>query len=558
MFLFLDIIVTPPQESKKQLPIEETEKWDANNINSRKIDKLIGEMMVLQNLPFNFVEGLGFRRLIQELAPQYHLRGRNFFNDFVCNELYGKVAQKVKDSIAKFDHISFTSDIRTDPSTKASMLSLTCHGIAENFNRSSFLLKCETVNGIHQDIIPEKFNTMLSEWNINKEKVHCVIQNGSRKRPAQLAVNYIECAVYKMQLAIRSCLESQENIKIVRQKCKKISTHFNQSIIAQKRLQEIQDRLKQPHLKMTTSSSTRWISTFYMFKRFFNLKDALSLYFNDSDIKPLLPEEWKLIESCIQLLSPFEEATRELSSSHALISSAIPIIQLLENKVDNCLRSPDFYQIRPAVTTLKKELSTMFSHLVENNLYVIATYLDPRYKHKLLTPVTEKKINEDILMIGRMGNSENVSNVHGSESKAKRMRMADISERLQGTSGLGNPCLKNDLAMMLDSSSEDENQETSDNATAEGGLKKELLTYRIKRRINVDESPLKWWSLHRDEFKLLSPIARRFLSTPASVASEQLFSSAGSIYEPLHSRIDPEKAILKFIDFNAPMCNFTY
>lgn len=54
-------------------------------------------MIALQNLPFNFVEGLGFRRLIQELAPKYNFRGRNFFTDFVCNELYIKLAGKVKE-----------------------------------------------------------------------------------------------------------------------------------------------------------------------------------------------------------------------------------------------------------------------------------------------------------------------------------------------------------------------------------------------------------------------------------------------------------------------------
>lgn len=106
-------------------------------------------MIALQNLPFNFVEGLGFRRLIQELAPWYNLRGRNFFTDFVCKELYGKVAQKVKELIENYDYMSFTSDIWSDPRSNASLLSLTCHGIAENFDRLSIILKCETFDGRH-------------------------------------------------------------------------------------------------------------------------------------------------------------------------------------------------------------------------------------------------------------------------------------------------------------------------------------------------------------------------------------------------------------------------
>lgn len=81
--MFLDEIATPLQVAKKQLSLEEVlmreKKWDVNNLNSRKIDKLIGEMIALQNLPFHFVEGLGFRRLIQELAPIYIISGDAIF-----------------------------------------------------------------------------------------------------------------------------------------------------------------------------------------------------------------------------------------------------------------------------------------------------------------------------------------------------------------------------------------------------------------------------------------------------------------------------------------------
>ncbi|CAG5041904.1 unnamed protein product [Parnassius apollo] len=470
-----DKVATPLQQAKKQLSLEEVilkeKKWDIHNSNSKKIDKLIGEMIALQNLPFSFVEGLGFRRLIQELAPRYNFRGRNFFTDFVCKELYGKVAQKVKELIETFDYMSFTSDIWSDPSSNASLLSLTCHGIAENFDRSSIILKCETFDGRHTgDIISAKFNTMLSEWNIKKEQVHCLIRDegSNMKRAVRLAaLNDIDCTVHKIQLAIRSCLSSQENIKILKQKCKKISTHFNHSTIAQKQLQTIQDRLSQPHIKVFQDCVTRWNSTFYMFERFSRIKDALSLYINDNEINPILPEEWKIIESFIQLLRPFEEATRELSSSHALISSVIPIIQMLEKKVDEYLTgSQELDPIRQAATTLKNELSTKFSSLGENNLYIIATYLDPRYKHKFFTPVTEEKIKDDILMI-TMTNTENddSGSVTANSEGAKRMRMTEFTKKNMEQLGPGpstlvrKPCLKSDLAMMLDSSSEDESQE---------------------------------------------------------------------------------------------------
>lgn len=65
--------------------------------------------------------------------------------------------------------MSFTTDIWSDPSSNASLLSLTCHRIAVNFDRSSIILKCETFDDRHTgDIIAEKFSTMLCEWNIKK------------------------------------------------------------------------------------------------------------------------------------------------------------------------------------------------------------------------------------------------------------------------------------------------------------------------------------------------------------------------------------------------------
>ncbi|GBP19654.1 Zinc finger BED domain-containing protein 4 [Eumeta japonica] len=301
-------------------------------------------------------------------TPRYNFRGRNFFTEFVCKELYGKIAIKVKELIKKFDHMSFTSDIWSDPSSDASLLSLTCHGIASDFERSSIILKCETFDDHH------------------------------------------------------------------------------------------------------------------------------------------------------------------------------------------------------TAKTLKAGISGKFSTLLEEeNSYIIATYLDPRYKNKFFTSLTEEKIKDDILKISR--NTEDIlasRTISPSTERAKKMKMTDSMDtdtERPGTSGTGRQsCLISDLAMILDSSSDDESQKTPEINSPDVILKKELLTFRNKKRINLNECPLKWWSVNQSEFKLLSKMERKFLSAPpASVPSEQLFSSAGLIYEPLRNRLESEKAaILLFIKYNAPIFKFNY
>ncbi|KAL3270220.1 hypothetical protein HHI36_009276 [Cryptolaemus montrouzieri] len=63
------------QECEKQLTLKDSLKnkgvWNESNTKQKEIDKLVAES--LQNLPFNFVEGVGFQRLVQAALPRYNL-----------------------------------------------------------------------------------------------------------------------------------------------------------------------------------------------------------------------------------------------------------------------------------------------------------------------------------------------------------------------------------------------------------------------------------------------------------------------------------------------------
>lgn len=144
---------TPLQDAKNQITLKETlqknTKWCATNVKSIEIDKLISEMIALQDLPFNFVEDRGFRRLMQFIVPNYHFRGRHFFTENICGNLYETLATKIKDLLTQFNKISFTTDIWTEPSSNVSLLSLTAHGINKDFKRLKVILKCHTFDGRH-------------------------------------------------------------------------------------------------------------------------------------------------------------------------------------------------------------------------------------------------------------------------------------------------------------------------------------------------------------------------------------------------------------------------
>ena len=121
-------------------------------------------MIALQNLPFNFVEGVRFQRLMQTALPRYNLRGRQYFTNLLCTDIYNKMKLKIQE----FKKLSFTTDVWSEPSANVSLLSLTAHGITDNYERVSVILKCKQLEGRHTgEIIANNLNNILKDWGLN-------------------------------------------------------------------------------------------------------------------------------------------------------------------------------------------------------------------------------------------------------------------------------------------------------------------------------------------------------------------------------------------------------
>lgn len=263
--------LTPLQTIKKQMTLQESlhrkDYWASSHTKTMEFDKLIAEMIALQDLPFNFVESIGFRRLMQAALPRYKLRGREYFTSFLCENLYNQMASKVKQLLKGFNKLSFTSDVWSDPNAGVSLLSLTAHGITEDFRKVHIILKCEPIEGSHTGaVISEKLIMMLNEWDLATEKVHCVVRDrGSNMIRAMNLSNFthIDCIVHQIQLCVRAGIESEDHLLKIIAKNKHIATHFNHSILAQDELYKIQtQRLNQPSLAVIQNCPTRYFFNF--------------------------------------------------------------------------------------------------------------------------------------------------------------------------------------------------------------------------------------------------------------------------------------------------------
>lgn len=543
--------------------VEKTKLWDNKSVKSLAVDNYISEMIALEDLPFSFVECLGFVRLIKHLCPSYNLKSRQYFTSFICEDLYGKVSQKIFELMKSFEKMSFTSDIWSDSCSGVSLLSFTCHGITEEFERKMIVLKAEVFNDSRHtgENIAHKVEGILSSWEIPKEKVQCIVRDAGanmKKGICLLNVQHIDCASHKIQNVLKEGLKAQETVAAVVTKCKNIATHFHHSNTAHGELATLQQRLNQKPLKIIQQCTTRWNSTFYMLERILQVKESLCLYASTNNkIPQLTSEEWTIMEKLIGLLRPFEEITKELSAANISVSSVIPLIATLE-KILNDLDSSDEY-IGDTTDVLKQELNRKFSGLENEILFATATFIDPRYKTKFFKNTSTKdQVIQHILDVLGDNQTDEPSSLRCPNAKRARLNETEDSGSSKRIS------LRDAMTLLMDTSDSEGEDDSPHEAANQNPvlllIRKTVIEYLAEKRVANDVDPLTWWKVNKQKYGLLFPIARQYLVTPpTSVPSERMFSGAGLLYTPHRNRLEGEKASkLLFLKFNIPLLQFDY
>lgn len=566
---------TPLQVAKKQVTIQEalmkTQYWDTTHDKSRELDKLVCEMLAVQDLPFNFVEGIGFRRFVHAAQPKYYLRGRQFYTMHLCNYVFPKLSEKVKRLINDLEYISFTTDIWTEPGAGVSLLSFTVHGI-KDFKRLSLVLKCVTLDDRHTgDLIAQKLNEIREEWEIPRQKLHVMVRDGgsNMKRGARvLQIHDVDCTIHQLQLCVRAALTSNEYVSTLMNKCKQIATHFNHSVIAQKELSGFQERLGLRQLSVIQECTTRWNSRFYMIERLIEIKDAIILYTSQHPNLPqLTPNDWLQLESYVKILKPFEEVTKSMSSNEACISSVIPLIHVLTRTMQIFLREDNNDQnCKNLVQKLIEEINNRFSEIHNNNIYAISTYLDPKYKTKFFNEITKERVESELitylqnqcpLIDDELNTSSQPSTSSGVSGATGRSSIVAVpSAGTVATEKIVDSMLAEMLASEPNSEDNEENESVLDRFVI---LKSLLNNYVKEKRINIQEDSLTWWKNNPKYYELYRAVQQYLSPPPSSVPSERLFSNAGLVYDELRNRLSGETASkLIFIKVNLPIVNFDY
>ncbi|CAK1592037.1 unnamed protein product [Parnassius mnemosyne] len=529
--------------------------WDVNDAKARKYHYLIAEMIALDNEPLSIVEKTGFTRLLEQALPRYKLPSRTYITQNIIPDIYDRIYEKIKNNMSSAFAISVTSDIWTCLHNNASFLSFTAHWVSPEFKLEHGVLAMKPFLGSHSgENIAKELNTVANCWDLEHSKIHLFIHDSGAnmvKGVRLVEYDFARCFIHTLQRAINESLKAQVEVTTMIASGRRLVTHFNHSGLAQEKLLAIQKELNLPEHQLVQDISTRWNSTFYLMERLLEQKRAISLFVADHDtLTNLTAQQWCLMEQCINLLKPFEEITKITSSGLSCVSEVIPHVTALKKYLDKDeieQRTPDLPHMR---ASLKAELESRFNCLNQDSNYLIATYLDPRFKTNYLGVVEAERARQEILLEYLKMSSEESSS--SSSTPAKKSRVEETVSAVSREAHYTFWDCFNEVG--------NENNTSQSHHEERNAILCEIDLYLKSVRIARDRDPYIWWASNATQYPNLSKFAKIYLSAPcSSVYSERLFSEAGLVYEDRRNRLLPFNAEkLVFIHHNLPLVQYEY
>ncbi|XP_037921304.1 E3 SUMO-protein ligase ZBED1-like [Hermetia illucens] len=483
------------------------------------IDRDLLDLFVKEFHPFSIVEEPSFRKVIKWI-PGYELPSRKTISTTMIPALYQSCVENVRDLVSREAiSVCLTIDCWTSANNE-NYMATTAHFITEGFTFKTVLLKCSYLSGSHTAVhLAEEIKNIILEWNLEGKVNYAISDNATNITKALadiLSLKHYGCYAHSLNLIVQRALKELEPTL---EKIKKIVTFFKRSSLNNEKLLKFQinSGVSQPK-RLIQDVSTRWNSTFYMLRRFIELKEAIraTIALVDRNLPVLTGEEWKTCKEVCNILSPFEEMTNSMSGEKYMTgSAAIVVTPCLKGVCERFARNSTFSAAtEKVVSSSRRGLTDRFGNIEKIIPLAICTLLDPRYKHHVF--------QDDSAL-----------------SAAKTF-------------------LENLTIEMIEKNTNEIMGDKQPQASPISRAKKEIESYFqddiLPRRDDDGNSSnvLNWWKTFRHIYPNLVKIFRFNCNIVAtSVPCERIFSKAGNLISEKRTRLSSEKVeLILFLNAN--------
>ncbi|XP_057197562.1 zinc finger BED domain-containing protein 4-like [Triplophysa rosa] len=307
-----------------------------------------------------------------------------------------------------------------------------------------------------------------------------------------------------------------------------------------------QKLLQLPPHKLIMDVTTRWNSTLDMLVRYLEQQAAISAALtspamrqNAHNIDTLDSSDILNAEDLVKLLNPLKTSTTVLCEEK---SPTVSLIVPLKSMIEQSMAPNDGDS--PTVADTKRAILSNISGRYSGdayNLLLESTALDPRFQ---TLPHLDNNQRESVfLRVQTKAEQLQQSQTTGEKSTERREEAAAHCSTHGGKGALGVESEETETASKKTALEDLLGDSFSKTEKSSRGIENEIDLYRREASIPLSCCALKWWRENSSKYPLLSPLAKAYLSIPAtSVPSERVFSTAGDIVTAKRSQLLPEIA----------------
>nr|XP_046185705.1 zinc finger BED domain-containing protein 4-like [Oncorhynchus gorbuscha]XP_046185706.1 zinc finger BED domain-containing protein 4-like [Oncorhynchus gorbuscha]XP_046185707.1 zinc finger BED domain-containing protein 4-like [Oncorhynchus gorbuscha]XP_046185708.1 zinc finger BED domain-containing protein 4-like [Oncorhynchus gorbuscha]XP_046185709.1 zinc finger BED domain-containing protein 4-like [Oncorhynchus gorbuscha] len=506
---------------------ENCERFDEYHPVAKIITKLVAEMLALDLQPSALVENTGLNRLLEYLQPQYSLPSSSYFTSTAIPDMYERVKEVVLTHLKEAESgiVHFTTSIWVTSQTRE-FLTLTAHWVSyescvrpqgEDFHCSA-LLSVSQIDCDHDALnIQKQLEYFWDTWisSLGLKKGFTVTDNNAIANVLEDNNHVIvQCFGHTIDLIVNEAIKSQRMVQNLLSNARKICERVYRSDKAKEKLAELQKVYQLPENCLIQDVPSKWRSSFFMLERLVEQKKAVDEMSIECNFREIIScDQWEVMQSVCNALKPFEVACREMSNRTATLGQVIPLIHILNRKID--MLFDETMGIDNMLKSLKEAMVSRMSSTLHDPRYTWATMLDPRYKTSLFTEEEAEQCKQDL-----------ISELQVSLSTSIEIKPS-LSNGCGGevpVSSSGSPSNKDNLWALMDDIRHKIKQEDKPKSS-------ELAVLEYLEEDILDQScdPLDYWNLKKLLWPDLAKVAVRYVGCPPSIVPAEILFSTASV-----------------------------
>lgn len=536
---------------------ENTERFDEFHPVAKRITKLVAEMLALDLQPSAVVENEGLNRLLEYLQPQYSLPSSSFFTSTAIPDMYEKVKEVVLTHLkeAESGMVHFTTSIWVSSQTREYLI-LTAHWATyessvrpqgQDFHCSA-LLSVSQIDCDHDMLnIQKQLEYLWDSWITSSglKKGFTVTDNETIRNFLDESDHAtVQCFGHTMDLIVSEAIKSQRMVQNLLSIARKICERVYRSAKAKEKLAELQRVHQLPENQLIQDVPSKWRTSFFMLERLVEQKKAIDEMSIECNFREIIScDQWEVMQSVCNALKPFEVACREMSNRTATLGQVIPLIHILNRKID--MLFDETMGIDNMLKSLKDAMENRMSSTLHDPKFTWATMLDPRYKTSLFTEEEAEQCKQNLI--------QELEVSFSTSAETKPLLYNGCSE--SPVSSNNSPSNKDNLWSLMDDIRHKIKQEEKPKSS-------ELAVLEYLEEDILDQScdPLDYWNLKKVLWPELAKVAVRYVGCPPSIVpAETLFSTASvncALNQPRPFLENMEG--LLFLKVNLPLIYYQY